>query len=645
MSMKQVLKNLRSQVKLLNSLYYLVFLTFLMDLSIVGVLNINFLNANYIKVIFLSILAIMKIFVYGGFYGSLVDFCSGQEIFLTFRRFKQNVKDVWGSYIILSVFIWILYLILITNIPNCGITILSFFSYLDIVFCLCLAYLIIGKQYPLTRINRRFFDLEFLCSIFLLYLAKIVLVHVLESSNMGLAIIDKMIALMAQYFHFLLFINISTQFIKHCPCAIEDRQRPEIYLVSPVVSGVLEPIINNILGSLLGFFYPPVFLIISALTPKKYKIKEFYNRFWRDEYYQGNKLVVITCYTVNAYEAYSIAKGFKEKGSKVVIGGVHVSFLPDEALEFCDSVIIGEAVGAWEEVIHDYEKGDLKKKYYGLDYLDYPDSVQKELMRKNEEISSKLIETSRGCKFDCEFCTNFMMCGTQIRKKPVKDILSIIKKVRHKYKYICFLDANIFNDPNYFFELFESVKKLNVKWMASCTIDIAANEKALALAKESGCKMLRFGYEITDRSEEMKQGGKFSLANKYSALTKKVREKGIAVTAFLIFGHDSDNFKSFIDLVRFALVNPFLTRSVCILTPYPGTRLYYRKLAENKLRNLNWMEYNASRFVIKHDQLNEPLYEVIIPLIFNLIFFRPLTYAFLFAVFYALGVVIFSIPK
>ncbi|MBU4334429.1 MAG: radical SAM protein [Candidatus Omnitrophica bacterium] len=643
--MKKILKNLQHQIKILNSLYYLVFFAFLIDLSIIAIINLNFSNAIFLKGIFLSILAVVKISFYGGFYGILVEIASEQEIFLTFRRFKQNVKDGWLFYIILSAFICILYLILITNIPNSNITLLLFFSYFDIVFCLGLAYLIISKKYSFSRGDRMSFDPKFFFSTIFIYVVKIVLVHMLESSNDGSVIIDKLIALMAQYFHFLLFVNISMQFIKHCSSDIEERQRPEIYLITPVVSGVLEPIINLILGNLLNFFYPPVFLILRGLTPKKYIIREFYNRFWNDRYYKSNKLVVITCYTFNSYEAYSIAKGFKEKGSTVVIGGFHVSFLPDEALEYCDSVVIGEAVGAWEEVINDYEKGTMKKKYYSLGPLDDPESVQKELMSASPEIASKLIETTRGCKFDCEFCAGPMMCGRQIRKKPVKDILAIIKKVRHQCKHFCFLDANIYADPKYFIELFEEIKKLKIKWIASCSIDIATNVKALTLAKESGCKILRFGYEITDQSVEIKQGGKFSLANKYSVLTKKVRDKGIHVTAFLIFGHDSDNFKSFLDLIRFSLVNPFFTRSVCILTPYPGTRLYYRKLAEDKIRNLNWMDYNASKFVLKHDKLNEPLYEVIIPIIFNLIFFRPLTYAFLFALFYALGVGIFSMLK
>ncbi|MBU0467910.1 MAG: cobalamin-dependent protein, partial [Candidatus Omnitrophica bacterium] len=460
--MKNIIKKICYQIRILNSLYYLVFLTFLIDLSIIVVLKHVIAEIGFMNISLLSLLAVLRIAFYSGFYGIITEIISGQELFFQYKRFKQNIKDNWAFSVLLIVFVLILYCIALINSPNSEISILLFFSYFDIVFCFGLGYLIISKKYTFVGIKKIHFDGQLLFSMLLFYFIKIVLTYLLSNWNEGPILVYKLIALTSQYLHFLLFVNISMQLTQNCSLEFPGSSSPELYLINPVMPGVLLPIEHAFIGNWYCF-YPPAFVVIGALTPKKYKIREFCNILWNDMYYKRGKLVAITCGTSNVHEAYKIAKGFKEKGSTVVMGGAHVTFMSDEALEYCDSVVIGEAVGVWEEVIEDYEKNTLKKKYYGMGYLDYPESVQKALMGLNDEIVTKFIQTTRGCKFNCDFCSTPILCGPTIRKRPVEDVVALINKVRLKNKRVLFLDDNIYADSKYFFTLFEEIKKLKIK--------------------------------------------------------------------------------------------------------------------------------------------------------------------------------------
>ena len=638
--MKNIIRNFGYQLKILNSLYCLVFLTFFIDLSVIVVIKHVISQPGLLNLSLLFVLAALRVALYGGSYGIITEIISGQELFFKFKRFKQNIKDNWIFSVLLIVFILILYFIALINNAVSNTSLLSFFSYFDIVFCLGVGYLIMNKKYTFVRIEKIHFDAQLLFSMLLVYFVKIVLAYLLSNWNEGSTLVYKLIALTSQYLHFLLFVNIAMQLNKNCSSEFHRNETPELYLINPVMPGVLLPIEHAFIGNWYCF-YPPAFVVIGALTPKKYKIREFYNIFWDDRYFKKGKLVAITCCTSNAHEAYRIAKGFKEKGSTVVMGGAHVTFVPDEALEYCDSVVIGEAVGVWEEVINDYEKGNMKKKYYGMDHLEYPESVHNTLMSLDNEIIPQFMQTTRGCKFNCDFCSTPVLCGPTIRKWPVENMVALINKVRRKNKRILFLDDNIYADPKYYFELFEEIKKLKIKWIALSSLDIAKNDKALTLAKESGCEMLRFGYEISDQSEEKRHGGKLSLANEYRSLTRKVRSKGIHITAFLLFGFNSDNFKSLVNLIKFALVNPFLINLIMVITPFPGTMLFNKKVAANKMRNLNWMNYDTQHFVFKHDNINEAVYENALRVIGTILFYRPLAYVFLSVVFVWLAYVIF----
>ena len=206
---------------------------------------------------------------------------------------------------------------------------------------------------------------------------------------------------MLNYIHVFEFIFCALYILDHYP-EIKEKfsNSKEIFLINPMGAEVVQSV---------GFSglrrYPPVFVVLKALSPKTYKFREFNQVLWHERYYKSNVLVCITCFTSNCYEAYKIAKEFKKRGSKVVMGGPHVTYLPHEALAFCDSVVIGQAEGVWREVIRDYENGTLKPQYRGpATEADYA-QVHEELLNSPPSIVKEFLETSRGCKFRCHFCT------------------------------------------------------------------------------------------------------------------------------------------------------------------------------------------------------------------------------------------------
>ncbi len=225
------------------------------------------------------------------------------------------------------------------------------------------------------------------------------------------------------------------------------------------------------------------------------------------------------------------------------------------------------------------------------------------------------LEVSRGCKYKCHFCTVPNLSGAGPRTKPVFELVELIKKVQPKYKNLVFIDNNIYNDPAYAKELFKALKPLGIRWTANGTLDMAKNEEILRLAKESGCYLLLFGYEINDHSIEKDRRGKLGMAEKYVELTRKVQKAGILIKATFIVGWDSQNFRGLLELWRYCLkLKPWLAIPY-ILTPFPGTKVFDEMLQTNRIMNLNWNKYNQGRGVIKYKYFEGGFLDKFFPLI------------------------------
>jgi len=227
-----------------------------------------------------------------------------------------------------------------------------------------------------------------------------------------------------------------------------------------------------------------------------------------------------------------------------------------------------------------------------------------------------VLETTRGCKFKCKFCTVPSLSSGLVRRKKIDDLVELIKKIKHRHKHVLFIDNNIYNDPAHAKELFTALKPLRIRWSTQCTLDIAKNDKMLKLAKESGCRNLLIGFEIAEGSFEKDQGGKLSMVEQYYHFAQKIKKMGINIKAHFIFGFDSDSFKNIFKFWKFCFsIQPFAT-VLSILTPFPGSALYDEMVEKDQITNLNWRNYGCQSLVFRHAKMNNFILRHIWPAIY-----------------------------
>ena len=607
--------SIKKSLAVLNSSLILVFAAY--------VPNVIFTRLVYLEQEILAIVFILplKVFVYGGIYGMIVELISKEEITLKFSRFKINAKKYWKHYLLISAIPLLFYFFITTNnffIKK--IDAFSFFAYINPLFLFILSLMIIRDKYIKTlglRIKKIPTPLPVLATMLTLFIAGLFIFHspyILRIPNFELSRITKFVYAYISLFTFIYFANL---ILKQYP-QVQNKfnYEKEIYLINALGGGIAFHISSALLR-----MYPPVFVVIKALTPKNYKFREFNRVFWKNHYYAPGKLVAMTCFTSNSIDTYRIAQEFRKRGSKVILGGPHVTYFPDEALEYCDSVVCGEVENVWPEVIKDYENGTLQEKYTGKPAENCHELVYQELLHSPPEIIKDFLETSRGCKFKCYFCTVPSLSQGNLRKQRISDFIELIKKAKEKYSHFVFIDNNIYSDPTYTKELFCALKPLNIKWSTQCSIDIAKNKALLKLAKESGCTCFLFGFEISEGSFEKSQGGKLALVDHYKEYAKEVKKMGIMIKAHYIFGFKSDTFKYLYKFWKFCFsINPFAT-VLSILTPYPGSQFYYDSIKEDRISNLNWRHYGGQTLVFRHPIMNNILLARLYPFIFLLFLF------------------------
>jgi radical SAM superfamily enzyme YgiQ (UPF0313 family) len=593
----------------LNSLFVFVFALFMIDVMTA--------QLQYLHLVWLALIVAfpVKIYCASGIYGYLIEIASGQELTLDARRFTANANRYWWMYLAVLGVLHALHLSIHALIPSSRMIPFSlFYPFFGILAAAVFAGWIIADKY-IKPWGLGYRKIPAGPGIFAIVLA----VYLLEIGLSWLPAVlpvgdfdwPRLAAFALKYLHLLEMLFFAFVILDAYPEIGRKFEGPkEVFLINPISGGVLDGVAFMFVRG-----YPPVFVVLKALTPKDYKFREFNRLIWRERYYKSNKLVAITCYTPNCAEAYKIAKEFKRRGSKVVMGGPHVTYLPEEALAFCDSVVIGEAEGVWKEVIKDYENGTLKPKYMGAAIEDYHQEVHRELLQSPPHIIKEFLETTRGCKYRCHFCTIPSLSGGRTRKKPVGEIVELIAKIKHRYPAVTFIDNNIYSDPGYAKELFTALKPLKIKWRTQCTIDIAKNEETLRLAKDSGCDGFLFGYEIFGGSLEKQQGGKFAMAQKYIEYTNIIKKAGIKIKAHFIFGFDSDNFSNLGRLWQFCFNIMPLWTIVSVLTPLPGSRVYYDMLTENRITNLNWRNYAMHNLVIRHPRMDQEIVSKVFPFI------------------------------
>ena len=351
---------------------------------------------------------------------------------------------------------------------------------------------------------------------------------------------------------------------------------------------------------------------IAGLTPKDVDISIIDENIEDVDFDEPVDLVGITCMTLQATRAYEIATEYRKRGVKIVIGGVHPTLLPDEAGKYVDCVVLGEVEDIWKNIIEDFKAGDLKKVYEAKEKPDISNTPfpRRDLL-KNEKYLSNLVQASRGCPFDCDFCTVRKFLGGKMRMKTVDHVVAEIVDMYENYvhnpnlKQLFITDDNIVGVPKYSRDFFNALVPINEKynisgWTCQASVTVINNEENLELMSKAGCRKVFIGFEsLTPEGLSDHAKGGVNKVEEYGKVISRIRDYDMDVVGSFILGSDSDDLSCFKRLRDFIEENNLILNLINILVPFPGTRLYERLEKEGRILTKDWRKYDMKHVVFK----------------------------------------------
>jgi radical SAM superfamily enzyme YgiQ (UPF0313 family) len=306
-------------------------------------------------------------------------------------------------------------------------------------------------------------------------------------------------------------------------------------------------------------------------------------------------LVGISVNSKTASRAYAIADSYRSRGSLVVLGGIHVTALPDEAAIHADAVVSGEAEWIWQDVVRDARLGKLGRTRSLLHpsiykHDDYKPLVglpqpRRDLFKSIRYVPFDVVQTTRGCPFPCEFCSVSTYNGTKFRFRPVPEVIAELETCGPR---ILFGDDNVMIHTKYSHELFEAMVPLRKHWVGQASLAALHRVENVAVMARSGCRALLIGFESVDDGAVRSAGKKQNKPQKYREVVRCLADHGIGVWGSFIFGLDDDSPDSFERTVDFCIEAKVTMAIFALLTPYPGTALYKRLKAEGRITKDQW---------------------------------------------------------
>ncbi len=323
---------------------------------------------------------------------------------------------------------------------------------------------------------------------------------------------------------------------------------------------------------------------LAALVPGHHEVRVTDERLQNIDFNEKYDLVAITTFSHASKRAYEIARIYREKGTKVVMGGWHVSFRPEETLKHCDAVVIGEGEDMFPEVIEDVEKGTLKTRYQADDFHDLkglPFPRYNTLPLKRYKAKFYPVQTSRGCPFRCDFCEVAELYGSRFRFRPIDEVIEEIKQ--SEVKNIQFVDDNFSANRRYTKELMEKLIPLGIKWTCLWTVEASRDREFVNLAKRSGCFHINMGVESISPESLKETNKKQNKVEHYADAFRVLDEYEIFYSLNFIFGFDSDTSALFEETVSFCVNNKVPMAFFSVLCPRLGTKRWDRLKEEGRL--------------------------------------------------------------
>lgn len=334
-------------------------------------------------------------------------------------------------------------------------------------------------------------------------------------------------------------------------------------------------------------------LTLAALTPDRHEIDYIEVADIRDvDHLPACDLAALSSYTAQINEAYELADRYRAAGVPTVIGGLHVTCLPQEALEHCDAVVVGEGETVWPRVIADAEAGRLAGIYSAqaveFDLAAAP--IPRFDLLDPERYNRLTVQTHRGCPWHCEFCASSILLTSRYKRKPVTKVIAEIQAIKDLWigePFIELADDNTFVNKHYGRELAEAMGGLGLHWFTETDVSVADDVQLLKLLKEAGCRELLIGLESPTEQGleglELKHNWKRKQIDGYYRAIEVIQSHGIAVNACFVLGLDGDTQAVFDDVEHFVETALPFDVQITFLTPFPGTALYGRLLAEGRI--------------------------------------------------------------
>jgi len=309
-------------------------------------------------------------------------------------------------------------------------------------------------------------------------------------------------------------------------------------------------------------------------------------------------IVGISILTGTACRGYKIAKHFKAQNIPVIMGGPHVTVLPDEVAEYADTIVIGMAENSWSVVLDDFLLGRLKKRYDDDDknkstILTVP-QPRLDLQRKSGYTVPNTVQATRGCIHRCDFCSVTALYP-KVYQRPIGDIIRDIK-AQSGSRFV-FNDVSLVDDVEYVKELFTAMIPLKKTWGGLATMQVAQEEELLDIMQQSGCQFLLVGFESFNQKSLRKIGKGFNRIKEYKQAMERFHAHGISIQGTMVFGFDDDDTDVFAETVERVQELKIDIPRYSIYTPYPGTALYKRLERENRIISKNWEDYDTMHVV------------------------------------------------
>ena len=356
-------------------------------------------------------------------------------------------------------------------------------------------------------------------------------------------------------------------------------------------------------------------LTVAACTPEDVEVAYVDEYLEEVDYDLRTDLVALSAKTSCVTRAYAVAAGFRERGTPVVLGGIHASLRPDEALEHVDCIVTGEAETVWPQVVADARAGRLQRRYDASEFppmAEVPDPAWH--LVDTTKVLFQQLQTTRGCPFTCRFCSVPDISGQSFRFKPVQNVLRELvgfpkrKPLLAPKRPLYVVDDNFLSRKTYTLELLRAMAPAYARgdfphWSAETTLNVASDEELLDAFVEAGCQTLIIGFESVseDTLKDMAKPINFCLT--FQEAVERIHRRGISVVGNFIVGFDTDTIRVFRDTLDFVQATGILYPFFSILNPMPGTKLFDDFKAAGRMDHEDWQLYDTRHVVMEPAQM------------------------------------------